>query len=116
MNDRDFIKKTNLRLKRRSELKDKKKKGPDAVKQPDPKRMTEIKRLLQPRIKELESQEAQLIMKFAETYPPADLTLSCCEMLWAFLQWLRKHNYHIVSHNKVFCVPFSHLADPSKLK
>lgn len=74
----------------------KKKKGPDAVKQPDPKRMTEIKRLLKSKQKELESQEAQLFLKFAESYPPANLKIDAALAVWNFLIFLKDNDYVIV--------------------
>jgi len=54
------------------------------VKQTRSKRRTEVKRLLKTRQRELESQEAQIFLKFAEVYPQADLTLPVAEGIWAF--------------------------------
>ena len=43
--------------------------------------------------KKLESKEARMFLKFLEGYPPTDATLERCEMLQAFLQWLKKNGY-----------------------
>jgi len=72
-----------------------KKKGPETRKPADPKRMTEAKHLFNSKKKELESQEAKLFMKFAESYPPADLRLDAALAVWNFLVFLKNNGYII---------------------
>jgi len=93
-----------------------KQKGSGSRNHPDPKLKVEAKRLLKSRQKELESQEAQLLMRFLEAHPEIDATLQTSETLWTFLRFLKKNGYSIVHRNDIFCVPFSHLVDPTKLK
>jgi len=93
-----------------------KRKEPAADKLTGSKRMTEAKHLLKSKQKELDSQEARLLLRFLETYPPADATLAACEMVWAFIQWLKEKRYHVIQEETVFCVPFSHLVEKKKLK
>jgi len=52
-----------------------KNKGPAAAKPIGPKRKAEAKRFLKSKQEELNSQEARLFLKFAETHPQADPTL-----------------------------------------
>jgi len=124
---KDFIKDESDRLKirtnylhsaerRQKRLKKEKKKGSDSRNHHDPKRLTEIKRLFESKKKELESQEAKLLLKFLETYPGADVMMPCIEMLWAFLTWLKEKAYHVIDERDVFCVPFSHLVRYKNLK
>jgi len=94
----------------------KKKTGPGTRKPSDPKRKAEAKRLFDSRIRELESPEARIFLRFAEVYPPVDMTLHVAEGLWAFLQWLKERGYRIVHSEEVFCVPFSHLVRKRNLK
>jgi len=73
----------------RLKLKDKKKKGPAAGKPIGPKRKAEAKRFLKSKQEELNSQEARLFLKFAETHPQAELTLSVVGAIWNFLKFLK---------------------------
>jgi len=75
--------------------------------------MTEVKRLIKNRAKELESQEAKLFLKFAETYPQADLKIDTALGIWNFLLFLKEKDFYIIDGKTVFCVPFSHLVDQS---
>ena len=86
------------------------------MKQTRSKRRTEVKRLLKTRQRELESQEAQIFLKFAEVYPQADLTLPVAEAVWAFIFFLKKSGYHIINGRTVFCFPFSHIVKLKNLK
>lgn len=89
----------------------KEKRGPGVVKQPGPQRPTaKIKRLIHDRKKELDSQEARLFLKFAESYPSADLTLHVAEGIWTFIQFLKKNGYLIIHGKDVFSIPFNHIA------
>lgn len=109
--DRILLKKINRDLERRSRLK---KKGPDAVKQPDPKRMTEAKRLLKSKSKEAENQE--LFLRFLDAHPDVPTTLATSETLWTFIRWLEKIGYYIIDGQTVFCFPFKKLIMLKNLK
>jgi len=97
-------------------MKDQRKKGPAADQRTGPKHKARAKRILKDRIKELESPEARLLLKFLEIYPPGDVSLAALELLWGFLKWLRSEKIYIVDAEDVFCVPFSHLVAAKKLK
>lgn len=92
-----------------------KKKGSAAVKQTDPKRMTEAKRLLDSKIKEIKSQESLLLFLFVENYPKV-LTESMLCMIWKFMEFLKKSGYHIIDGKDVFCFPFSKMIKLKDLK
>lgn len=94
----------------------KKEKRPDAVKQPGPPREIETKRFLKPTKKELKTQEGKIFLKFAESYPPADLTLNDVEAIWTFIVFLKKSGYHIIDGQTVFCFPFDRLVKFKDLK
>ena len=95
----------------------KEKRGPSSQQPIGPQRMTkEIKRRIKDRAKELESPEAKLFLKFAEIYPPSDLTLHVAEGIWAFIQFLKKRGYFIIHGEIVFCIPLSKLAKLKDLK
>ena len=78
-----------------------KKKGPETRKPADPKRKAEAKRLFDSKIRELESQEAQLFLKFAESYPPADLKIDAALAVWNFLKFLKDNDYVILDAKRV---------------
>lgn len=93
------------------------KKGPEVRKLTGPKRMAWAKRLLESKKRELESQEARAFLEFMRDYPFADeISLSCAELLWAFLVWLRSKKIHLVDEHEVFCFPFSKLVAKKDLK
>jgi len=95
----------------------KEKRGLGEINQPSPQRLTgKIKRLVKDKAKELESPEARLFLKFAEIYPPADLTLHVAEGVWSFIQFLKERGYLVIHGEDVFCVPFSHLVKRKDLK
>jgi len=98
----------------------KKRKEPAADKQAgskgEAKARAKAKHILKDRIKELDSQEARLLLRFLESYPPADVSLAALELLWGFLKWLRSEKIYIVNAEDVFCVPFSHLVAAKNLK
>lgn len=115
--DRDFLRKTNLGLKRRQKLKKKKVEGPGSRKPTDPQRTTrKVERHIKDRVKELETQEAQLLLKFVHEKPEIDVTIQTAETLWAFLRWLKKSGYELVHKEAVFCFPFSKLVKLKNLK
>ena len=82
-------------------MKERKKKGPDAVKRPSPKRKAEAKRLFNSKKKELETQEAKLFLKFAESYPPADLKIDAALAVWNFLKFLKDNDYIILDAKRM---------------
>ena len=95
----------------------KEKRGPSSQQPIGPQRMTgKIKRLVKDRAKELQSPEATLFLRFAEIYPPADLTLHVAEGIWSFIQFLKKRGYFILHGEIVFCAPLSKLAKLKDLK
>lgn len=94
----------------------KKEKGPDDRNRTDPKRMAEAKRLFKSKRGKLESKEAQLFLRFLHLHPEVDLTLATAEALWTFLAFMKKHGYHIIGGDEVFCVPFSNLVPKAALK
>jgi len=79
----------------------KKETGPAARKPTGPKRKAEAKRLFNSKRKELETQEAQLFLKFAESYPPADLKIDAALAVWNFLKFLKKNNYIILDAKRM---------------
>ena len=93
-----------------------KKKELAAVKQTRSKHKAEAKHLLDSKKDELKSQQGQLLLRFLETYPSADATLQCCEMVWSFLTWLKEKGYSIVHVNDLLAAPFSKLAKLKDLK
>ena len=62
----------------------------------NPVTLKEAKRLFNSKKKELESQEAKLFLKFAETYPPADLKIDAALAVWNFLKFLKDNDYIIL--------------------
>jgi len=90
-------------------------KGPAADKHTDPKRMTEIKRLLNSRRGKIESQETQLLLKFLSLHPQIDTTLATIEALWGFLKFLKSSGFYIVNKEEVFCFPLAKMVRLSKL-
>ena len=92
-----------------------KKKGPAADQLTGPKCKAAAKHILKDRRKELDSQEARLLLRFLEAYPPGDVSLAALELLWAFLKWLKEKRLCVVSAEDVFYVPFSKLAKAGDL-
>lgn len=89
-----------------------KQKGRATRKQTRPKRMTEVKRLVN--FKQATSENQTLILKFDKAHP--DMTFDDAGAILTFIRWLEKNDYSIIHREAVFCVPFSHLVEPSKLK
>jgi len=90
----------------------KKKKGPETRKPPGPKRMTEVKRLVN--FKQVKRKNQGLLLKFDKDHP--DLTFDDAITILAFIRWLENNDYHIINGREVFCVPFSHLVRKKDLK
>lgn len=82
-------------------MKERKKKGPETRKPADPKRKREAKRLFNSKRKELETQEAQLFLKFAESYPLADLKIDAALAVWNFLKFLKDNDYIILGAKRM---------------
>lgn len=78
--------------------------------------MTEAKRLIKNRAKELESQEIKLFLKFVEADPEVGLKIDTALGIWNFLRFLKEKGYYIINENTVYFVSFSHLANQSNLK
>jgi len=78
--------------------------------------MTEAKRLIKNRAKELESQEVKLFLKFVEADPGMGLKIDTALGIWNFLRFLKEKGYYIINENTVYFVSFSHLANQSNLK
>jgi len=97
-------------------MRKKKQKGPATGESTGPKRKDESKHILKDRRKELDSQEAKLFMKFAESYPPADMKIDVALAIWEFLKFLKKGGYKIIHEETVFCVPLSKLVSKGDLK
>lgn len=82
--------------------------GPVARKPTGPKRITrKVKRLLDFRKKELDSQESRLLLKFLGVHPEIDTPLATVEALWSFLKFLKKSRLCIISKEEVFCFPLA---------
>jgi len=64
------------------------------VKQADPKRMVETKRLLESKIREIQSQESLLLFLFVESQPPV-VSEPMLDAIWRFMEWLKKKGYII---------------------
>lgn len=96
-------------------MKDKKKKGPDAVKRPSPMQAAEATRMLHSKIREIKSQESLLLFLFVESQQNIILE-PMLDAIWEFMEFLKARGYHIVSGKKVFCFPFGRMAELSKLK
>jgi len=114
--DRDFLRKTNHKLERRSRVRRKEEKGSPASQQNDPPRKTEVKRFLKPTKKELKTQEGKIFLKFTETYSQRDLTLAAAEAIWTFIVFLKESGYHIIDEQTVFSFPFSRMVKLKNLK
>ncbi|MBA7610231.1 hypothetical protein ES703_17438 [subsurface metagenome] len=64
------------------------------MKQADPKRMVETKRLLESKIREIQSQESLLLFLFVESQPPV-VSEPMLDAIWRFMEWLKKKGYII---------------------
>jgi|GEM_PF-1410669 len=79
----------------------KKGRGPAARKPTGPQHKTEVKRLIKSKIKELESQEAKLLLAFAKTQYATELTEPTVNMVCRFLVWLRKNDYLLLDAKRM---------------
>jgi len=96
----------------------KKKKGADNLqKAPAPKRKDKSKRLLNSKLKELESPEGQILLAFLRDCPLGnEMSLNSAELLWSFIVWLDLKKIRLVDEREVFCFPFSKLVRKGKLR
>jgi len=94
----------------------KKKKGAESRQPTAPERKGKAKRLFDSKRKGLETQEAELFLKFAEFYPSADMKIEVALAVWNFMEFLKSNHYYIVNGQEVFCVPFSKLARKGDLR
>ena len=68
-----------------------KKRGPDAVKQPSPQRMTEAKRRLH--FSKMRVRNQQVILKFSRQY--GGLSFDQADSILLFISWLQKNKFII---------------------
>ncbi|MBA7700627.1 hypothetical protein ES703_109347 [subsurface metagenome] len=78
----------------------KKKIGPAARKPAGPKQATEATRLIKSKIKELDSQETQLLFLFVESQEDVVSELML-DAIWKFMEWLRKNDYIILDAKRM---------------
>ncbi|MBA7703335.1 hypothetical protein ES703_112117 [subsurface metagenome] len=74
-----------------------------------------LKCRLDSKIRELKSQESLLLFLFVENCPKI-LTEPMVELVWNFMEFLKRHGYHIINEKEVFCFPASKLVRLSALK
>jgi len=79
---------------------EKKERGPAARKPTGPQHKTEVKRLIKSKIKELESQETQLLFLFVESQEDVVSELML-DAIWKFMEWLRKNDYIILDAKRM---------------
>lgn len=80
----------------------KKERGPAARKPIGPKKKAaKAARILKSKIKELESQEAKLLLAFAKTQDATALTEATVNMVCRFLVWLRKNEFLILDAKRM---------------
>lgn len=92
-----------------------KKKEPVARKLTGSKRMTQVERHLNSKIRETQSQESLLLFLFAENYSKI-LAEPMVELVWEFMEFLKSTGYCIVNEKEVFCFPFSKLVREKGLR
>ncbi|MBA7538332.1 hypothetical protein ES705_30607 [subsurface metagenome] len=93
-----------------------KKRGPESGLPTGPQRKAEnLKRRLDSKIREVQSQESLLLFLFADNYSKI-LAEPMVEVAWDFMEFLKSHGYYIINEKEVFCVPFSHLVRKKDLK
>jgi len=79
----------------------KKERGPAARKPAGPQHKTEVKRLIKSKIKELESQEAKLLLAFVKSQDATELTELAVNVVCRFLVWLRKNDYLLLDAKRM---------------
>jgi len=97
-------------------MRNEKKRGPESGRPTGPQRKDEnLKRQLDSKIRDVESQESLLLFLFVANYSKI-LTEPMVELIWDFMEFLKCHGYCIINEKEVFCVPFSKLACKKDLK
>jgi len=74
-----------------------------------------LTRRLDSKIREVQSQESLLLFLFVENCPKI-LTEPMVELVWNFMEFLKRHGYCIVNEKEVFCFPFSKLVREKDLR
>ena len=92
-----------------------KERRPATRKQTGRQRRAEAKRLVDSKIKEVQSQESLLLFLFVANYSEI-LTEPMIELVWDFMQFLKSTGYYIINGKEVFCFPASKLVRLSGLK
>jgi len=96
---------------------ERKKAGSGTRKPSEPKRKATAERLINSKLKELESPEAQMLLSFLRDYPlTCDMSLNSAELLWSFIVWLDLKKIRLIDEREVFCFPFSKLIRKGDLK
>ena len=85
-----------------------KKREPATRKPADSKPKVVTKGLLDSKIREVKSQESLLLFLSVENYPKI-LTEPMIELVWNFMEFLKRHGYYIINEKEVFCFPASKL-------
>ena len=93
-----------------------KKRGPESGLPTGPQRQDEnLKRRLDSKIAEVESQESLLLFLFVANRSEI-LPEPMVELIWEFMEFLKSNGYLIINEKEVFCIPFSHLVRKKDLK
>ena len=72
-------------------------------------KIKKVKRLLHPKMGELDNRESQLFLKFLGTQPEPVLKLNAVELVWTFIMFLKNSGYHVLHGNTIFCMPLTRL-------
>ncbi len=78
-------------------------------------KVTATKDRLDSKIKDVQSQESLLLFLFVENYPKI-LTEPMIELVWDFMEFLKRQDYYIVNGKEVFCFPASKLVQLAGLE
>lgn len=105
-----------MKLREVEKMGNEKKRGPESLRPTGPQRKDEnLKRRLDSKIREVQSQESLLLFLFVENYSKI-LTEPMVKLAWEFMEFLKAHGYYIINEKEVFCVPLSHLVREKDLK
>lgn len=97
-------------------MKDKKEGEQSAGWKVDKQIIAKVARIIDPKQRELYSQESNLLLRFLKIYPPIYTTTEALEMIWTFLKWLKSEGIYLVDKRTVFCFPFDRLVKLKNLK
>ncbi|GAI64819.1 unnamed protein product [marine sediment metagenome] len=93
-----------------------KKRGPESGLPTGPQRKGQsLKRRLDSKIREVESQETLLMFLFVANCSEI-LPEPMVKLIWEFMEFLKSNGYLIINEKEVFCVPLSHLVRKKDLK